>query len=131
MSQGSSADRWMHCRCVCCTDMRAVGVESGMWQRNPNRNAGTRRPGGWFCWPHAAVVVPSVAEGPYSFPSSSAFHVAPCCCALLFQAEKASLGSAVNQLQDELTAAQAAAESASAQLNASRSLLQSRAAQVR
>jgi hypothetical protein len=46
------------------------------------------------------------------------------------QAEKAGLASAVNRLQDELESAQAAAASASTQLNASRTLLQSRAAQV-
>lgn len=46
------------------------------------------------------------------------------------QAEKASLATTVSSLQDELSAAQAAAASASSQLNTSRTLLQSRAAQV-
>jgi hypothetical protein len=49
---------------------------------------------------------------------------------LPLQAERASLVSAVNRLQDELTVAQAGAADAATQLNASRELLHSRTAQV-
>jgi hypothetical protein len=53
-----------------------------------------------------------------------------CSACFTWQADKECLASAVSRLQDELSAAQATAASATSQLDASRTLLQSRAAQV-